>query len=161
MAIEKEVTWPLRGRSIYFRDPNCYFLEVTIRARPLLEVDAIEAARTIEAGMQLEAEREIDADAFRSIVQVWLAASLANPPRMCANCAKIGGSRSLHGNHFPHGARLECYLLLSPAYRARKLRWTGWFYRWEDTMTSNRRTLERATRTDAQLANGTTGLIWH
>ena len=57
--------------SIYFRDPNGYFLEVTIRARPLLEVDAIDAARTIEAGMQLEAEREIDADAFRSIVQVW------------------------------------------------------------------------------------------
>ncbi len=57
--------------SIYFRDPNGYFLEVTIRARPLLEVDAIDAARTIEAGMQLEAERETNADAFRSIDQVW------------------------------------------------------------------------------------------
>ena len=57
--------------SIYFRDPNGYFLEVTIRARPLLEIDAIDAARTIEAGMQLEAERETNAHAFRSIDQVW------------------------------------------------------------------------------------------
>ena len=57
--------------SIYFRDPNGYFLEVTIRVRPLTDADAIDAARTIEAAMQLEGERDANPEAFTSIDQVW------------------------------------------------------------------------------------------
>lgn len=40
--------------SIYFRDPNGYFLEITVKTRPLVAVDASDAALTLEAAMQLE-----------------------------------------------------------------------------------------------------------
>ena len=57
--------------SIYFRDPNGYLLEVTVRMRPLTDADAIDAARTLDAAMQLEAERERNPDALQSIDEVW------------------------------------------------------------------------------------------
>lgn len=42
--------------SIYVRDPNGYFIEFTRKLRPLAEVDAIDAAMTIQAAMELEDE---------------------------------------------------------------------------------------------------------
>lgn len=40
--------------SIYFRDPNGYLLEITRKLRPLGQLDAGDAARTIEAALQAE-----------------------------------------------------------------------------------------------------------
>src|SRR6266568_2032484 len=41
--------------SIYFRDPNWYPLEITRSLRDVEEPDAVDAAATIEAAMELEA----------------------------------------------------------------------------------------------------------
>ena len=41
--------------SIYFRDPNWYPLEITRSLRDVGEPDAVDAAATIEAAMELEA----------------------------------------------------------------------------------------------------------
>lgn len=43
--------------SIYFRDPNGYFIEITRKLRPVDEIDARDANLTLEAAIQLEAER--------------------------------------------------------------------------------------------------------
>lgn len=40
--------------SIYFRDPNGYFIEITCKLRPLQESDASDAALTIEAAIEVE-----------------------------------------------------------------------------------------------------------
>ncbi len=53
--------------SIYFRDPNGYFLEITLKLRPLERADAVDAALTLEAAMQLEDEGA----GFTSIDDVW------------------------------------------------------------------------------------------
>lgn len=53
--------------SIYFRDPNGYFLEITLKLRPLVAADAADAALTLEAAMQLEGEP----DSLRTIDDVW------------------------------------------------------------------------------------------
>lgn len=42
--------------SIYVRDPNGYFVEFTRKLRPLAEVDATDAALTIQAALELEDE---------------------------------------------------------------------------------------------------------
>jgi catechol 2,3-dioxygenase-like lactoylglutathione lyase family enzyme len=43
--------------SIYFRDPNGYFIEITRKLRPLGPLDADDAALTLQAAMELEDEQ--------------------------------------------------------------------------------------------------------
>lgn len=57
--------------SIYFRDPNGYLLEVTRALRPFLEIDAKDAARTLEAAMSIEALAMAGGTTFSSIEPVW------------------------------------------------------------------------------------------
>ena len=56
--------------SLYFSDPNGYPMEITFQLRPMLEIDAEDAERTIRAGMELEDLR--DPGAFSCIDDVWL-----------------------------------------------------------------------------------------
>lgn len=42
--------------SIYFRDPNGYFIEITRKLRPLVRLDADDAALTLQAAIELEDE---------------------------------------------------------------------------------------------------------
>lgn len=56
--------------SIYFNDPNGYPIEITWQLRPFSEADALDAALTIEAAMQLEQAADA-ATAFTSIEPVW------------------------------------------------------------------------------------------
>lgn len=55
--------------SLYFTDPNGYPLEITYQLRPMIELDAEDAERTLRAGMALEDLR--DPAAFRCIDDVW------------------------------------------------------------------------------------------
>jgi catechol-2,3-dioxygenase len=52
--------------SIYFRDPNWYPLEITRSLRDVDEPDAVDAAATIEAAMELE-----DSGRWKTIEQLW------------------------------------------------------------------------------------------
>jgi len=52
--------------SIYFRDPNWYPLEITRSLRDVEEPDAVDAAATIEAAMELE-----DTGRWKTIEQLW------------------------------------------------------------------------------------------
>lgn len=56
--------------SIYFRDPNGYFLEITCKLRPLEQRDYRDAALTLEAAMQLEQERG-GVGGIHQIDEVW------------------------------------------------------------------------------------------
>jgi len=57
--------------SIYFRDPNGYYLEITFQQRPMNSLDAEDAARTLEAAMNAEDAMRTGIGAFTSIDQVW------------------------------------------------------------------------------------------
>lgn len=57
--------------SIYFRDPNGYFIEITLQMRPLNEVDAVDAALTLEAAIAGEAEAARMGARITSIDDVW------------------------------------------------------------------------------------------
>jgi len=57
--------------SIYFRDPNGYFLEITCKLRPLQAMDYRDAALTLEAAMQLEQERNAGAYGIKQIDEIW------------------------------------------------------------------------------------------
>ncbi len=57
--------------SIYFRDPNGYFIEITLQMRPLNEVDAADAALTLEAAIAGEAEAAKCGARLTSIDDVW------------------------------------------------------------------------------------------
>ncbi|MCS8129856.1 VOC family protein [Pseudomonas aeruginosa] len=59
--------------SIYFNDPNGYYLEITIQERPMDALDAEDATRTLEAAMALEDGLEAGRTSFTSIDQVWKA----------------------------------------------------------------------------------------
>jgi catechol 2,3-dioxygenase-like lactoylglutathione lyase family enzyme len=52
--------------SIYFRDPNGYFLEISWRMRPFTELDGADAALTMDAAAALE-----ERGALTSIEAVW------------------------------------------------------------------------------------------
>ena len=58
--------------SIYFNDPNGYYLEITIQERPMDALDAEDARRTLEAAMILEDAHLAGEKAFSTIDQVWL-----------------------------------------------------------------------------------------
>ncbi|WP_317617763.1 VOC family protein [Pandoraea pnomenusa] len=57
--------------SIYFRDPNGYFIEITRKLRPLEAIDARDAAATLDAAMALEDEARAGGEPFASIDAVW------------------------------------------------------------------------------------------
>lgn len=57
--------------SIYFNDPNGYYLEITIQERPMDGLDAEDATRTIEAAMEIEDAAKAGYKEFKSIDQVW------------------------------------------------------------------------------------------
>lgn len=57
--------------SIYFRDPNGYPLEITLRLRDVEVLDARDAALTIEAAIQVEDEAQTQGDRVRDIDTVW------------------------------------------------------------------------------------------
>lgn len=56
--------------SIYFRDPNGYFLEITRKLRPVEKIDATDAGLTLEAAIQQEAgatAQEVDAPTIDAV----------------------------------------------------------------------------------------------
>ena len=57
--------------SIYFRDPNGYPVEVTLRLRDLEVIDQGDATLTLEAAMQVEDELRAKGDRLRDIDTVW------------------------------------------------------------------------------------------
>lgn len=57
--------------SIYFRDPNGYFIEITRKLRPLGEVDAFDAGMTLEAAIQVEQEAQQGGSRVRGIDAIW------------------------------------------------------------------------------------------
>lgn len=57
--------------SIYFRDPNGYFIEITRKLRPLNRVDEVDAAATLEAAIQLEEEARKAGGRVTAIDAVW------------------------------------------------------------------------------------------
>ncbi len=57
--------------SIYFRDPNGYFIEITRKLRPLSSVDASDAALTLEAAIQIEDEAAEGGGRVSTIDAVW------------------------------------------------------------------------------------------
>lgn len=57
--------------SIYFRDPNGYFIEITVKLRPLKSLDAQDAALTLQAAIDAEATIDQQAHALHKIDTVW------------------------------------------------------------------------------------------
>ncbi|MGD9944350.1 MAG: VOC family protein [Burkholderiaceae bacterium] len=57
--------------SIYFNDPNGYPIEITLPLRPMGELDAVDATRTLDAAMALEDAQRAAGERFASIDQVW------------------------------------------------------------------------------------------
>lgn len=57
--------------SIYFRDPNGYFLEIARKLRPLEEDDYTDALATLTAAIELEQERENGITGIKHIDEVW------------------------------------------------------------------------------------------
>lgn len=58
--------------SIYFSDPNGYYLEITLQQRPMNALDADDATRTMDAAMRAEDAMREGRDSFSSIDQVWM-----------------------------------------------------------------------------------------
>ncbi|MCY1361691.1 Glyoxalase/Bleomycin resistance protein/Dioxygenase superfamily protein [compost metagenome] len=73
--------------SIYFNDPNGYYLEITIQERPMDALDAEDATRTIEAAMALEDAQLAGSGAFANIDQVWLAKAAGIAPKVADEVA--------------------------------------------------------------------------
>ncbi|MYI20753.1 MAG: VOC family protein [Acidimicrobiia bacterium] len=57
--------------SIYFRDPNGYPVEISLRLRDVMEVDAQDAALTLQAAMELEDEANAEGAKIADIDTVW------------------------------------------------------------------------------------------
>lgn len=57
--------------SIYFRDPNGYFIEITVKLRELQALDASDAALTLAAAIKAEQEASGRAGQVRQIDTVW------------------------------------------------------------------------------------------
>jgi catechol 2,3-dioxygenase-like lactoylglutathione lyase family enzyme len=57
--------------SIYFRDPNGYPIEITLRLRDVEVIDEVDAKLTLEAAMQVEDELRAKNDRLRDIDTVW------------------------------------------------------------------------------------------
>jgi len=59
--------------SLYFRDPNGYFLEIGRPLREFLELDAFDAALTLQAAMDEEARQRARGEQLDEIEAVWRA----------------------------------------------------------------------------------------
>ena len=59
--------------SIYFRDPNGYFIEITHPTRPLRDLDARDAEATLKAALEVAQAREVTQPSHPSIEAVWRA----------------------------------------------------------------------------------------
>jgi catechol 2,3-dioxygenase-like lactoylglutathione lyase family enzyme len=57
--------------SIYFRDPNGYFIEITRKLRPLNQIDVVDAGLTLDAAIQLEEEAKKGGVRVTTIDSVW------------------------------------------------------------------------------------------
>lgn len=57
--------------SIYFRDPNGYPLEITLRLRDIMKIDKDDAALTLEAAMDLEDAANASGEKIADIDTVW------------------------------------------------------------------------------------------
>jgi catechol 2,3-dioxygenase-like lactoylglutathione lyase family enzyme len=57
--------------SIYFRDPNGYPIEITLRLRDVEVIDEVDARLTLDAAMQVEDELCAGGDRLRDIDTVW------------------------------------------------------------------------------------------
>jgi len=57
--------------SIYFRDPNGYPVEITLRLRDVEVIDEADAKLTLEAAMQVEDELRASGDRLKDIDTVW------------------------------------------------------------------------------------------
>jgi catechol 2,3-dioxygenase-like lactoylglutathione lyase family enzyme len=57
--------------SIYFRDPNGYPIEITLRLRDVELIDETDAKLTLEAAMQVEDELRARGDRLKDIDTVW------------------------------------------------------------------------------------------
>lgn len=57
--------------SIYVRDPNGYFIEFTRKLRPLDQVDALDAALTLEAAIDVETEAAAQGQRVINVDAVW------------------------------------------------------------------------------------------
>jgi catechol 2,3-dioxygenase-like lactoylglutathione lyase family enzyme len=57
--------------SIYFRDPNGYFIEITIKLRELQSLDADDAALTLKAAIHAEAAAQETRQQVRQIDDIW------------------------------------------------------------------------------------------
>lgn len=57
--------------SIYFRDPNGYFIEITRKLRPVNRIDSVDASATLEAAIALEEEARKAGRRVTSIDEVW------------------------------------------------------------------------------------------
>ncbi|TAL98699.1 MAG: VOC family protein [Paraburkholderia sp.] len=57
--------------SIYVRDPNGYFVEFTHKLRPLGKTDAVDAALTLQAAIETEAEAAEKGQRVTSIDEIW------------------------------------------------------------------------------------------
>lgn len=57
--------------SIYFRDPNGYPIEITLRLRDVEVIDEVDAKLTLEAAMQVEDELRASGDRLKDIDTVW------------------------------------------------------------------------------------------
>jgi len=76
--------------SIYVRDPNGYFVEFTHKLRPLGEVDANDAALTIQAAVEAEAEAAKKCQRVTSIDAIWSQkARLLDPSNNDDTCVRI------------------------------------------------------------------------
>lgn len=77
--------------SIYFRDPNGYYLEITLEVRDMNPLDAADAKRTLDAAMAIEDAHRNGKAAFASIDQVWRekARALASQSQPAAGLASI------------------------------------------------------------------------
>jgi catechol 2,3-dioxygenase-like lactoylglutathione lyase family enzyme len=64
--IEHEVV-----ESIYFRDPNGYYLEIGRPLRAFLPIDAVDAELTLAAAIRVEEERASSSDRPRDIETIW------------------------------------------------------------------------------------------
>lgn len=59
--------------SIYFHDPNGYFMEITVQTRPFTELDVSDASLTMDAALQLEEEVTRGGAGIQSVDDVWRA----------------------------------------------------------------------------------------
>lgn len=59
--------------SIYFRDPNGYYLEIARPLRDFLPIDAVDGALTLKAAIEEEERRAADGEKLKSIEAVWRA----------------------------------------------------------------------------------------